>query len=532
MAARIPKIFCEPVAGYDPWRDSKGCTFDLRTAKRAINFYERHLRHVKGELAGQPFRLERWQKQLVGHTFGWQRRDGTRRYRKVFLYIPRKNGKTTLGAGLVLICLYVDGEPGAEIYSAAADRNQAALVYEQAQGMVLADPVLAESSKIYRSFKSIECGDSIYRVVSSDANTKHGYNPHCYCVDEVHAQRDAELMEVLETGTGARRQPLGIFLTTADYARPSACNEMLEYAERVRDGVLDDPSFFPVLYRADLSDDWTSEAVWRKANPCYGVSLKPAYMREQCRKAQDSPSFENTFKRLHLNIQTEQENRWLPMEDWRACDPEPWDRAELLGQECFAGLDLATTTDIAALVLWFPGSNRVLGRYWVPEATADARIEYLPWVRSGHMVTTPGNVTDYAFIRREINRIARDYKLLDIAYDPYNSSQLMIELTEQDGLPCTEFRQGFLSMNSPSKLLEKLVLQHALHHGADPVLAWMASNAAIKEDAAGNIKPVKPARSSARKIDGIVALVMALGRAQVREAPKSSVYVEREMLVL
>ena len=529
---KIPRLFIDPIAGYDPWRDADGFSFDLKAAKRAIHFYERHLRHVSGELAGKAFRLERWQKQIVGHTFGWKRPDGTRRYRKVFLYIPRKNGKTTFGAGLVLICLYVDKEPGAQVYSAAADRNQAALVYEQAQGMVLSDPVLAEMSRVYRSFKAIEVAEtgSVYRVISAEANTKHGYNSHCYCVDEVHAQRDAELMEVLETGTGARRQPLGIYLTTADFARPSPCNEMLDYAEHVRDGVVSDPTFLPIIYKASLEDDWTTEAVWKKANPCYGVSLKPGYMKEMCQKAITTPSFENTFKRLHLNIQTEQEKRWLPMEDWRAC---PVDASEdLREQECYAGLDLSTTTDITAMALWFPKQGRALCRFWVPEATAEKRIEYQAWIAAGWLETTPGNVLDYEFVRAAINETAKIYKLLDLAYDPYNSSQLMIELAEQDGLTVTEFRQGFLSMNAPSKLLEKLVLQRAINHGDNPVLTWMASNAAIKEDPAGNIKPIKPQRTSSKKIDGIVALIMALGRSMVAEIPKQSVYKEREMIVL
>ncbi len=530
----IAKKWREKLAGFDPWKNPDGATFDVKTANRMCKLIQKTFKHVKGELARKPFILEKWQQKAVGHIFGWKNNDGTRRFRRVFVYIPRKNGKTTFGAVLILIMLYFDGELGAELYSAGADSAQAGLIFEQAQGMVEQNSDLLTNTKIYTSYKSMAVPtlNNTYKVLSGEDDNKDGLNLHAYIVDEVHAQKKRKLIDVLETGTGARRQPLGIYLTTADFKRESVCNEMLDYAEKVRDGIIKDPEFLPIIFDASLDDDWTSEKVWKKANPNYGVSLKKSYMKAQCRRAKAQPSYENTFKRLHLNIQTEQESRWLKMEQWGTCINPEIQIEDLKGAKCYGGLDLSQTTDITGFVLFFPEYCSCLCYFWVPQTQVEKRIEYEAWERDSYIEATSGNTIDYSFIRKKINNLSDEYQIIDIGYDEYNSSQIAIELSEQDGLELVKFRQGFLSMNAPSKELERLVLNQRLNHFNNPVLNWMASNVSIKEDASTNIKPIKPSRNSSKKIDGIVALIMAIGRSMAEELETESVYNERGLIIL
>lgn len=529
----IPKIWLEKLQGYDPWSNADEYFFESKTANRVCNFFESNFKHSKGEFAGQSFKLERWQKQILGHLFGWKRKDGTRRYRKAFIYVPRKNGKTTLISAIGLLMLVADSEPGAEIYSAAADTDQASLVFKEASNMVRQNKELDEEIRIYDGYKAMkfESTQSYWKVLSSEAGTKHGLNPHAYIIDEVHAQKNSELMEVLETGTGARRQPLGIYITTADYARPSACNTLLNYARKVRDGIIDDPSYFPVIYEALIdTDDWKDKEVWKRVNPNYGVSIKPEYLESQFKKALEEPSYENTFKRLHLNMQTEQEKRWMKMEDWDGSGL-PVKKEDLLGKKCFAGLDLSSTSDITAFVLYFPEYYAVLCWFWVPEKTAKKKLEYDIWKSQGYVDVTNGNVINYEEIREKILALKKEYKIESIGYDPWNASQMAVKLADADGLKMVEFRQGFASMNEPSKEFEKLVIQRKLVHFGNPVLRWMASNAQVKEDPAGNIKPVKSSKDSPQKIDGIVASVMAVGLSMV-EVVKESIYETRGIRTL
>jgi phage terminase large subunit-like protein len=530
-----------PVAGFDPWKNPGGATFHQDTAERVCAFFPERFKHSKGTHAGDPFVLEPWQQQVIGHTFGWKKPDGNRRFRFVWIYIPRKNGKSTLAAGIVLVMLVADGEPGAEVYLCAAEREQASLVYNEAAHMVEQDDVLSENIIVRPSTKLLRFDDtmSICRVLSSDADTKHGLNPSAAVIDEVHAQKKPDLMEVIETGIGARAQPLLTYLTTADFARPSPCNTKLEYAKAVRDGTIEDPAFFPVIYEADREDDWTDPAIWRKANPNYGVSLREEYMQDQCRKAQADPSFENTFKRLHLNMQTEQAKRWLQMAKWDACKDDVTEE-QLLGAKCFGGADLSTTTDLSCFALYFPDFHAVKCWFFCPEDTASSqddsktkgKVRYRRWIDSGHIIATPGNVIDYEYIQAQAAEAAKVYSLQDVGYDTYNATQFAIQMQHVEGIEMVQFRQGYASMNEPSKEFAKLVIQGMLRHMSNPVLRWMASNVAIMEDPAGNVKPIKPSQSSPLKIDGIVAVVMAIGRAMATAPKRKSIYEERGLIVL
>ena len=529
------------IPGYDPYRDSDGYWFDEKTAGVAIDFFPRYLTHVKGAMAGRPFQLEPWEMSIVANLFGWKsERSGFRRYREGFIFVPRKNGKTSLIAGIANLVLFADSEPGAEIYCAAADRDQASLLFEQAAGMVHNNGVLSSVGKVYRRSIAVESSGSSFKVISADAKTKHGFNVHLSIVDELHAQANSELVDVLETSTGARDQPLCLSISTSDFEREgSICNQKHEYASRVRDGIIKNPAFLPVIYEASRDDDWTAPAVWAKANPNLGVSLGVDYINAMCKKAQDSPAFENTFKRLHLNIRTEQDVRWLSMDKWDLCGAVAVEDESLKGRVCYAGLDLSTNTDLSALCLLFPPDDksrafRLLMWFWIPAERAydrekRDRVPYMQWANEGFIETTEGNVIDHDVIRARINELSDIYAIKEVAIDRYNATQIITQLAG-DGFTVVPFGQGFVSMSSPTKEFEKLILSGRLGHGNNPVLRWMASNVSVEFDAAENIKPSK--RKSTERIDGIVAAVMALGRAIAQEQAKRSVYETRGIVRL
>jgi phage terminase large subunit-like protein len=485
-----------------------------------VRFFEKHLTHSKGELGGKAFLLEPWQKDYIGKLFGTMNGD-VRQYRTSLLAIPRKNGKSTLCAGIALKLMF-DGEPGAEIYSCAADRDQARLVFEMAKVCVESSPQLRGRLRVFRNSIVREDTHTTYKALSAEAFTKHGLNAHGIIFDELHAQPDRELWDVMTTSTGARRQPLCVAITTAGYDRKSVCWEIWRYAVAVRDGAIKDPTFLPAIYAADPEDDWTAEATWRKANPNLGVSVKLDDLRVRCKRAQDMPTEENTFKRLHLNCWTEQDTRFLQMSHWAQGDkPCP---VVLDGRECFAGLDLATTYDTTCFCLLFQldnGTFWVEPHFWVPEENMRDRVKrdrvpYDVWAKAGKLHLTPGNVTDFDKVRADIVALSKKYNIRQVAIDRWNATQLSTQL-QGDGINVLGFGQGYGSMSAPTKALEAAVVGGKLLHGGHPVLAWQASNVAVQSDHAGNIKPSK-AKSSER-IDGIVALVMALGIHATSTAP-------------
>ena len=527
------------IPGYDPFASAGDCVFDEEAAELACGFFADCLHHVKGEWAGTLIVLEDWQKAVIGNIFGWKRPDGSRRYRTVLLYVPRKNAKTTLAAGIVVFVGSCDNEPGAEIYSAAADREQAQLVFIIAREMILSEPELKRRTEIFKKAIVFEDGLTSYKSISADASTKHGYNAHLVVVDELHAQPNGDLVEVLETSMGSRRQPLMIYLTTADFKRESICNTTLDYACKVRDGIIKDDSFLPVIYAATEKDDWKSEDTWRKANPNYDVSVYPEYIKGKCQKALDSPRFENTFKRLHLNIQTETDVKFFAMERWDACTDHV-DEEALAGRSCYAGFDLAANTDIAGYVLLFPWDDEkyvVLPRLFIPKDNLWKRVRhdkvpYDQWADDGYLTTTPGNVIDYGFIKEAFWQDAKKYKIEKCAFDRWGFEALRQQFIEE-GVPedmFIAFGQGYASMSLPMKAVERIVLGEKLIHNGHPVLRWMASNTVVMEDARENIAPNK--KACPEKIDGIVMLIMALGLA-ITEPPKQpSVYEERGPIII
>jgi len=532
---RIPAFWKKDLNGFDPWANTKGLYFDVEIARRICDFFPSNFKHCKGEWAGKPFELQKWQKQYIGHLFGWKReRDGLRRFRTSLLYIPKKNGKTQLGSAIGLILLCADNEPGAEVYSTAGDTEQAKIIFDAASEMVEQNATLRRALKVFTGYKAMkhERTQSYWKVLSSESKTKHGPNVHGLLIDELHVQRNTELIDTLTAGVVSRRQPLIIYMTTADHAGPSVCNDEYDYACKVRDGVIKDAEYLPVIYEAKVDDDWTSEKIWRKANPNYGVTLPPNYFKSLVKKAKERPTEEYKFKRLHLNIQTKTQARWLDMGKWDESGAKI-KIEELEGKECYAGLDLSSSIDISTFVMFFPEFNACIPKFWVPKGTAAKRIEYEQWEREKYLTITEGEVIDYEWIRAEINKLSEKYVIKDIAYDPWNASQMAIKLVDDDGLAMIEFRQGFKSFSEPSKEFEKLVIQRELVHFGNPVLRWMASNCSIKEDPAGNLKPIKPSKDSKLKIDGIVALIMAIGLSISRhEEDAESPYEERGLLII
>jgi phage terminase large subunit-like protein len=511
--------------------------FDRKAAARVVRFFERELVHIKGEAAGQPFLLQPWQKKILRRLFGWKHREtGLRKYKTLYLEIPRKNGKSAFGSGLALYLLDADGEAGAEVVSAAADREQAAIVFETAKQMVLANQKLSGRIAMFKRSLVVHSSASTYKVISAEASTKHGANLSGVIIDELHAQPDRQLTDVLTTSQAYRLQPLTVFLTTAGYDKNSVCWEMHDYAQRVRKGIVKDPSFLGVIFAADEGDDWQQESTWRKANPNWGVTVQPTYLREQANKAAEVTAYENTFKRLHLNVWTEQDSRWLPIEKWDSC-ARVFSDEDLYGRRCFVGVDLATTTDVTAICLLFPqedGSYRTKLKFFVPEEavkirTKRDRIPYDQWAREGRIMVTPGAVCDYDFIRESFRKWGKQFKIEQIVIDRWNATQLATQL-QGDDFEVAFFGQGYVSMSAPMKELNGLILSQRIHHDADPVLRWMVSNVAVEQDAAGNIKPSK--KRSKEKIDGVVALVNALGVAITKTADPRSVYSERGLLTL
>jgi len=491
--------------------------------------FVKNLTHTKGEFAGEPFRLRPWQERILRVLFGTVREDGRRQYRTCYLECPRKQGKTEIAAALALYMLLADGEPGAEVYGAAVDRDQASLVFKAAETMVRADPELLAQVEIIPSQRRIvhPASGSFYRAIPGEAPSAHGYNASAIIYDELHAAPSRDLWDVLTTSTGARRQPLTLVITTAEFDRASICWELHDYAEKVRDRVLIDPTFLPVLYAAPMDADWLDEAVWHAANPALGDFRSLEEMRVAAQQAREVPARQNTFRRLYLCQWTESETRWLDPEAWAACaGPVEWSAMDkvvgaIQSRRAWIGLDLSSTSDLTAAVALVPNSDGVIDllcHFFLPAENLRRRVErdrvpYDAWARDGALTLTPGNVVDYAHVRATVRDWAAALRVVEVAYDPWNATGLTTDL-QADGATCVPIRQGFASLSAPTKELETLVRSRRLHHGGHPVLTWCANNVVTEEDATGNLKPSK--RKSTERIDGIVALITALARAMVR----------------
>ena len=508
--------------------------FDKKAASKAINFIETFCTHTKGELTGTPLLLEDWQKKIIGDLFGWKQENGLRKYRTALIQLPRKNGKTTLASSIALLMLFMDKERGSEIYCAASDRAQSGLVFEIAKGMILNNKELSSRAKVFRNSITNESKGNFFQAISSDSNTKHGFNANCIIYDELHTAKNRDLYDTLLTSTGARIEPLFISITTAGYDKNSICYEVYNYAKQVKDKLIVDESFYSAIYEADIDDDITDEEVWKKANPNYGISLRKEYMKRESQRAMDVPSYQNTFKRLMLNMWTDSQTAWIGAKEWELCEGEV-DLQKLKNKECYLGLDLASTRDISALVLLFKEDEKfiIVPYFFIPEENAKKRserdkVDYVTWIRDNHCIATSGDVCDYNFIKQKILDLGKEYLIQSICYDRWNASQLVIDL-QNEGVPMEPLGMGFRSLSAPSKQLEALILGKEIIHDGNPVLKWMIANTVMEEDAAGNIKPSK--KKSTEKIDGTTALVSALA-CFMTEGGYNSIYDDRGLLML
>jgi phage terminase large subunit-like protein len=528
IPAEIQGYRTTPAAGGDYW-------FDDEAAERAVRFFPNVLQFTRGLKAREPFRLERWQEDIIRTLFGWKRADGSRRYREAYITVPRKNGKSTLIAGLAIFVLCCDGEAGAECYCAASNRDQASLVFNSAARMVR-ESSLSKRCKVRLSQKRIMYDDSFLRAIPANEGGSHGFDSHFIVGDELHAWPGREFHDVLHTSTGARSQPLELYITTAGYDRNSVCYEKYSYACQVRDGKIDDPTFLPVIYETEGDDDWQSPEVWAKANPNLGVSVSEDYIRRECEKAKRNPRYENTFRRLHLNQWTSQESRWLQMEKWRKCLAGGGIE---VGPPVYGGLDLSSNIDVTAWVMAQPVGDgyRLYGHYFIPEGTMQEaerrdRVPYSMWAKAGWVTPTPGDTVDYDYVHARVMADAERYAIQAVGYDPWQAHHTW-KYFEMQGLTCVKVSQGASGMSSPAKELERCVIDGKLDHSGDPVLEWMAENVQVKTDHNGNITLVKPDHhASAKRIDGIIAAVMAIGMAQVLEPDGPSIYSEPGNLLL
>ena len=515
-------------------------TYDKDAADFAVMFIE-SLCHTKGTWAGKKFELIDWQEQIIRDLFGTLKPNGYRQFNTAYVEIPKKQGKSELAAAVALLLCCGDGEERAEVYGCAADRQQATIVFDVAADMVRMCPALNKRVKILASQKQIiyTPTNSFYQVLSAEAYSKHGFNIHGVVFDELHTQPNRKLFDVMTKGSGdARMQPLYFLITTAGTDTNSICYETHQKAKDILDGRKIDPTFYPVIYGADDSDDWTDPEVWRKANPSLDITVGIDKVEAACNSAKQNPGEENSFRQLRLNQWVKQAVRWMPMEKWDAC-AFPVDEDELEGRVCYGGLDLSSTTDITAFVLVFPPQDEddkyiILPYFWVPEDTLDLRVrrDHVPydvWERKGYLQTTEGNVVHYGYIEKFIERLGERFNIREIAFDRWGAVQ-MVQNLDGMGFTVVPFGQGFKDMSPPTKELMKLVLEQRIAHGGHPVLRWNMDNIFIRTDPAGNIKADK--EKSTEKIDGAVATIMALDRAiRCGNYAGKSVYDTRGLLV-
>lgn len=513
--------------------------YDKAKADRAVKFIQ-NLKHTKGKWDGKKFMLLPWQEQIVRDIFGIVRADGKRQFLTAYVEIPKKQGKSELAAAIALYLLYADGEASAEVYGAACDRNQASIVFDVAKQMVMKSPALMKRSKIAAATKRIVnySNAGFYQVLSAETGTKHGLNVSGLVFDEIHAQPNRKLYDVLTKGSGdAREQPLFFIITTAGTDKQSICYELHTKALDIMNGRKNDSTFYPVVYGLEEGDDWNDEANWYKANPSLGHTIAIERVREAYKNALENPAEENVFKQLRLNMWTNSTVVWIPEHIYDKGN-SPIDIDSLAGRDCYAGLDLASTSDITAFVLVFPPRSEdekyiVLPFFWLPEDTLELRcrrdhVLYDVWERQGYIHTTEGNVIHYGFIERFIEDLGKKYHIKEIAYDRWNATQ-MVQNLEDEGFTMVPFGQGFKDMSPPSKELYKLLMEGSIIHGGNPVLKWMAQNVVMRTDPAGNIKPDK--ERSVEKIDGIVALIMGLDRCIQNGGETTSIYDERDMII-
>lgn len=506
--------------------DKRGLYFDEKAGQKVIDFFH-ILYHCENEWAGQRIKLEPWQQFILYVAYGWKREDGTRRFRTAYLEVARKNGKSTILGGLALYGLFLDNENSPQIYCGATKSDQATIVVN------IAGRIAKNTPSLNSRLKYKEAGEKITRVIypekagyiaplGRDSKTQDGFNPHMGIMDERHAMPTNQIPDVIKSGMGARRQPFQWSITTAGFNKNYPCYKLRKTVIDILKGKKKDDSFFGIIYTLDEEDEneWQDRKTWIKANPCYGVSVKPSFLDDEYTIAKNEEGeAEVNFKTKNLNIWTDAAKTWIQEKRWIKTH-QPIQGLEK--SECYGGLDLSSTQDITALTLCFPqGDKRIfLHWFWCPEDAIKERTQkgfaYADWVKAGHLHTTEGNVTDYNFIKAEILRLKDIYDIRSVSFDRWNSSQLVIDL-QDEGILMSPFGQGFASMSAPTKAFHKLILEGNLIDDGNSLMTWMMANVAIKKDEHLNIKIDK--LKSNEKVDGPVSAVMALGEFMTPREP-------------
>ncbi|MFS0739421.1 terminase TerL endonuclease subunit [Brevundimonas sp. 3P9-tot-E] len=505
------------------WTDDSPIPDPLDKGARAVKFIELLKLH-EGRLAGQRFRLARWQQRIVRRVYGDTRDDGRRKVKTVFILLPRGNGKTTLSAALGLLHLIgPEKDPAGQVVAAAADREQASIAYNAAAGMIAQDRTLVGLTRINPSYKVIHHPKSRSRLmaVSHEAYSKHGMSVSCLIADEVHAWPKREIWDVLRQSMGKRDDPLTIVITTAGAGVHGLAFDLYDYAKKVASGEVVDETFLPILYEADKDADWRDEEVWKAVNPALADGFRSLEeMRISARQATEIPAQREAFKRYYLNIWSDgAPDPWLDMELYDK-GGAPIDADALEGRACWLGVDLSSTQDLTAVVAAFAdddGGYTLLPWFFCPADNLAKRqerdqIPYLRWAEEGHLIPTPGNVVDFGFVEETIAEIAARYRVQEIAIDPAMSAGIVPRLQDM-GLNVLHFRQGWLSMTPAIKETERALLAGKIRHGGHPVLRWNFANAVIDPGPTGDTARFSKAKS-AEKIDGAVSAAMAISRAQ------------------
>lgn len=495
-----------------------GWRFDEKRACAPCWFIE-NLQHVKGPLAGQLIHLEPWQVFIVTTVFGWIDEAGNRRFRRVYVEVPRGNGKSALSSGVALYCLLADGEGGAEVYSLATTREQAGIVFDTSKRMTqMSAPLRAAfGCQVLAHSIYVPKSGSTFRALSAEGSTLDGLNVHCGIIDELHAHKTREVYDVVETATGKRKQSLMWTITTAGSNRAGICFEVRSFVSKVLEKTATDEQQFGIIYGLDPEDDWTSEEALEKANPNWGISVQPDIIRGLQEKAVAMASAANNFKTKHLDVWVSADSAWMDMQKWASMADPSLCPEDFEGCECVIGLDLATKRDICAAVKLFRREVNgvphyyVFGRYYLPQETLEAsgNSQYGGWSDTGCLTVTPGATTDFGQVADDIREDLSRFSVQAVAYDPWQAMQLANTLSDE-GAPMLEVRQTVGNLSEPMKTLEALVLDGRLHHDGNPALAWMMSNVVAHLDAKDNIYPRK--QRPEEKIDGAVALIIALSR--------------------
>lgn len=493
----------------------RGLFFDKRAGEKAINFFSKAgLKHTKGEFATKTnplFIPEPWQCFILYCLFGWKNADGSRRFNYAYVEVAKKNGKSTFAAGIAHYCFIADKEPGAEIYTAASNRDQAKIVFNEAKNMVRNSKELKSLITVYEHSMFVDVTMSTFKPLSSDQDSFEGKNPSCTIFDEYHVQKTNDLFDNIKSAMASRRQPLLFIITTAGKSRTSPCYDYRQMVIEILRGIKEQDNIFGIIYTLDENDEWDDQSVWIKSNPNLNISVKQSFLEKELSECKNRESAIINFKTKNLNIWTDSAKGWISDKNWMKCAGDVT-REEMEGQVCYGGLDLAASTDINAFSLFFPKKCKLLVWFWIPEEKVNKtedRVDYKLWIRQGYVKTTEGAVIDIDTMSADLLTIIGKYDVKSIAIDPARAYHGIVQNLQKEEITMSLFRQGFLSMDAPTKELERLILSGEIDHGGNPVLRWMNGNVEIRMDPAGNIKIDKS--KSSNKVDGMVSTVMAIG---------------------